>query len=112
MFKHLQKLLLIAALLVPWVTQAQTPGDLVSTFPYTCDFESTSVSGSWVTVNGTQINGWYIGTAVNATTGGSTSLYVSADNGVSNAYSSDPTSSGNGAASYSLLITIKFRFIN
>ena len=97
MFKHLQKLLLIAALLcVPWVTQAQTPGDLVSTFPYSCDFESQSDYGSWVTVNGTQENGWYIGSAVNATTGGTQSLYVSNDAGVHNTYGANTS-----AASYS-----------
>ena len=87
MKKHLQRLLLIAAMiLVPWVTQAQTPTDPISTFPYTCDFEGSGDSASWVTVNGTQENGWYVGNAANATTGGSYSLYVSNNSGTSNAY--------------------------
>ena len=87
MQKHLQKLLLIVAMMVvPWVTQAQTPGDPISTFPYTCDFEGSDDSASWVTVNGTQENKWYVGSAVNATTGGSHALYVSNNSGTSNAY--------------------------
>lgn len=87
MKKRLQRLLLIAAMiLVPWVTQAQTPTDPISTFPYTCDFEGSGDSASWVTVNGTQENGWYVGNAANATTGGSYSLYVSNNSGTSNAY--------------------------
>ena len=86
MQKHLQKLLLIVAMmLVPWVTQAQTP-DSISTFPYTCDFEDPGDTALWVTLNGTQENGWYIGSAVNATTGGSNALYVSNNSGTSNAY--------------------------
>ena len=82
----LAKTLLIAALCLPWVTQAQTPGDLISTLPYSCDFESSSVYGSWVTLNGTQENGWYIGAATNATQNGSQALYVSKNSGTSNSY--------------------------
>ena len=100
MKKHLSMLILLVAMVLPWTTRAQSPGDLVSTFPYSCDFESASVSGTWVTVNGTQYSKWYIGTAVNATSGGTTSLYVSADNGVTNGYASDPSNTGTGAASY------------
>ena len=86
MQKHLQKLLLIVAMIVvPWVAQAQTP-DPISTFPYTCDFEDSGDAALWVTLNGTQENGWYVGTAVNATPSGSYSLYVSNNSGTSNAY--------------------------
>ena len=96
MQKHLQKLLLIVAMIVvPWVAQAQTP-DPISTFPYTCDFEDSGDAALWVTLNGTQENGWYVGTAVNATPSGSYSLYVSNNSGTSNAY--NVTSA---AASYS-----------
>ena len=96
MQKHLQKMLLIVAMmLVPWVTQAQTP-DPVSTFPYTCDFEDPTDSALWVTINGIQENGWYIGSAVNATVGGSNALYVSNNSGTNNAYNVNTSS-----ASYS-----------
>ena len=41
MFKHLQKLLLIASLCVPWVTQAQSDCTPISTFPVTYGFEAS-----------------------------------------------------------------------
>lgn len=53
--------------------------------PYTQDFE-TAPSG-FTLINGNEENKWVVGTAVN--NGGTTSLYVSNDNGVSNQYSSN-----------------------
>ena len=86
MVKHVQRFLLLAAMLaLAWTAQGQEP-DLISTFPYTCDFESSGDSALWVTLNGTQENGWYIGTATNATPSGSYSLYVSNNSGTSNTY--------------------------
>ena len=83
MRKHLQKLLLIVAMMVvPWVTQAQT-------FNYTCNFEDDEDTAGWVFVNGSQANQWFIGTATN--NGGSHSLYISSDNGSSNTYNSSST---------------------
>lgn len=53
--------------------------------PYICDFEDTVENNQWTFVNGTYTNIWYIGNATN--NGGSNSLYVSNDNGATNAYS-------------------------
>ena len=79
MQKHLQKLLLLAAMmLVPWVTQGQG-------FNYTCNFDSDSDTAGWVFVNGSQQNKWFIGTA--AHNSGTKSLYISNNNGTSNSYS-------------------------
>ena len=93
MFKFLSKLLLIAALCVPWAIQAQ--GDTISTFPFTCDFEDASDAGHWSYSNAA--NGWFIGTATNNTSGGTKSLYVSSNNGTGNSYS------GSACVSYAYL---------
>ena len=83
MKKHLQKLLLLAMLLaVPWVTQGQT-------FSYTCNFDNDSDTAGWVLLNSGQTNQWFIGTATH--NGGTKSLYISNDNGTSNAYSTGTT---------------------
>jgi len=60
---------------------------VAATLPFTDGFEGTP---SWILVNGTQINKWFIGTATN--NGGSKSLYVSNDNGVTNSYDVDESS--------------------
>ena len=79
MQKPLQKLLLIVAMIVvPWVTQGQE-------FNYTCNFDGDNDTAGWVFVNGTQTNKWYIGTATNNSS--PKSLYVSDNNGTSNSYS-------------------------
>lgn len=78
-------MLLIAALCVPWATQAQTPTP-VSTFPYSCDFEDATENAAWTLVNGTNDNTWVVGSAQNNTTGGGNALYVSNDNGTSASY--------------------------
>ena len=57
--------------------------------PYSTGFE-VGQDVSWMLVNGTQNNKWYIDSAVN--NGGSRSLYISDNNGSANSYS--------GAASY------------
>jgi len=57
---------------------AQTP----ITLPYTMDFERGSAA--WVLENGTQTNKWVVGTATACNS--DTSLYISNDNGISNAY--------------------------
>ena len=80
MKKHLQRLLLIVAMmLVPWVTQAQ------DAFSYSCNFDGDSDTAGWVFVNGSQQNQWFIGTATHNS--GTKSLYISDDNGASNSYS-------------------------
>ncbi|MDX9791132.1 MAG: fibronectin type III domain-containing protein, partial [Candidatus Kapabacteria bacterium] len=50
------------------------------------DFEDTV---NWTLNNGTQANKWYVGTATN--NGGTHSLYISNDNGVSNTYTFNST---------------------
>ncbi|MBR3724750.1 MAG: fibronectin type III domain-containing protein, partial [Bacteroidales bacterium] len=83
MQKHLQKLLLIAAMiLLPWVTQGQV-------FNYTCNFDNDSDTTGWVFMNGSQTNQWFIGSATNNS--GTKSLYVSNNNGTSNSYTANIT---------------------
>ena len=70
-------------------------GDPISVFPYTCGFEYDSINevdqaADWMLENGTQTNQWYVGTpgAHNGTKG----LFISNDNGATNAYSTGNTS--------------------
>ena len=60
------------------------PGEPVSEFPYTCGFEDAEDNAGWVLDNGSAANQWFIGSAVN--NGGTNALYVSNNNGTSNAY--------------------------
>jgi hypothetical protein len=60
----------------------------VTVFPYTEDWETGGTA--WTFVNGSQTNKWAVGTATN--NGGTQALYVSNDNGVSNAYSTGSAS--------------------
>ena len=60
-------------------TQAAAPAQL----PYSCSFEAVGNNG-WELLNGNQTNRWYVGAAVN--NGGSRSLYISDDGGVTNSY--------------------------
>lgn len=53
-----------------------------ATIPYTQNWETTPYN--WTINNGTQVNKWVVGSAVN--NGGSQSLYISNDNGASNTY--------------------------
>lgn len=63
-------------------TTPQIPADI----PFFCDFEQSTTPNEWTRNNNVSDNGWYIGSAVNNTQGGNQSLYISADNGVSNVY--------------------------
>ncbi len=53
--------------------------------PYICDFEDVNENNLWTFINGNFTDKWYIGGAVN--NGGTHSLYVSNNNGATNAYS-------------------------
>ena len=55
--------------------------------PFACDFEDTATNRQWVLENGENHNRWHIGTATN--NGGTQSLYITNDNGVSNNYTID-----------------------
>ncbi|MGX7668618.1 fibronectin type III domain-containing protein, partial [Flavobacterium pedocola] len=58
-----------------------TTTQIPAIMPYAETFEGTS---GWSTVNGTQTNKWFEGTAVN--NGGTRAMYVSNDSGVTNTY--------------------------
>ena len=55
----------------------------VTVFPYTNGFEEND-DNSWTIINGSLPNKWYIGNAAN--NGGSSSLYISSNNGEDNQY--------------------------
>ena len=55
--------------------------------PFICDFEDEEMNTFWAIENGTQTNKWFIGSAVNNTPDGANALYISNDNGTTNAYS-------------------------
>ena len=81
MKKHLQLLVLFAALMVPWVVQGQS---------FNSTFETTADQQAWTISNSSATNGWYIGTATN--NGGTHALYISNNNGSSAAYTISSTS--------------------
>lgn len=87
-------LLLVAMMVVPWVTQGQN-------FHYTCNFDDDSDTAGWVFVSGTQANQWFIGTAV--ANSGTKSLYVSQNNGTSNSYNATSISFSYAYQEFSLL---------
>lgn len=60
----------------------------VSTFPWDEDFETGGTE--WTLVNGSEVNQWAVGTAIN--NGGSSSLYVSDDEGTSHNYDNGTSS--------------------
>ncbi len=85
MKKQVRFLLLMAAFLVPWVTQAQGVPTSIN-----CTFENDSDTAGWVFVNQLNANNWYIGSAT--ANGGTKSLYISNDGGTTNAYNTGNTS--------------------
>ncbi len=64
----------------------QTPAN-TARLPYVCDFEDADENSRWTFVNGSYANQWHIGSAVN--NGGTSSLYVSNDNGATNTYTTN-----------------------
>ncbi len=56
-----------------------------ATLPYVCDFEDDIENSNWTLINDTVVNAWHIGNAVYTGTEGK-ALYISNDNGVTNAY--------------------------
>ena len=68
-----------------WVPVQFTTLQVAATLPYTQDFEDATENSEWfLQTSGT--NTWHIGTATNNTTQGTTSMYISNDNGTSNSY--------------------------
>ena len=81
--KHYFSRLLLMVMFIPWVVQAQTTPAPAS-LPYSCGFEDATENANWTIVNGDATNKFFIGSAVN--NGGTQSLYISNNNGVSNDY--------------------------
>lgn len=71
-----------------WSVPYTTPTLYVApaTLPFVCDFETSTEAANWGFENDTCANQWVVGDAVNNTPNGSSALYVSNDNGVSNSY--------------------------
>jgi hypothetical protein len=74
-----------------WSAEAsfQTPEN-TARVPYICDFEDATENSHWQFFNGSHTNKWYIDSAVN--NGGTHSLYISNDNGTTNAYTVNSSS--------------------
>jgi len=90
--KHYFSRLLLMVMFIPWVLQAQTTPAPAS-LPYTCGFEDATENANWVIENGASAtNKFFIDSAVN--NGGTQSLYVSDNNGVSNRYTSSSAAAG------------------
>lgn len=69
------------------------------TLPYSCDFESGAGSEwNFYNTNSNNTNNWFVGTAANNTTGGSRAMYISNDEGVTNAATYDYGYSGSSFA--------------
>ena len=58
-----------------------------ASLPYSHSFDNTTENGQWTIVNGTCTNKWFIGNATG--NGDNTALYISNDNGTSNAYTNN-----------------------
>jgi len=78
----------------PWesLTFRTLAGEPVSTFPYLCTFAGTQ-GNSWELAGLGQANQWYVGTAAYNGAADNMGLYVSNNNGVSNAYTNTTISS-------------------
>lgn len=69
-----------------WKGVSFMTSQVAAQLPFTCDFEDATQNSEWALINGTQTNKWIIGSAVNNTDNGSNALYISNDNGTTNAY--------------------------
>ena len=73
-----------------WANKTSFQAFAPTTIPYSHDFENDEENANWTLLNGNEnFNKWYIGTAANNTNDGSTSLYISNDNGINNAYTTN-----------------------
>ena len=87
MKKRLSILMLLAAMVLPWATSAQTTN---ATVPYSTGFEvDDDVAWTLINVSTSTHALWYIGTAAHNT--GSKGLYVSNDGGSTNTYANNST---------------------
>lgn len=74
-----------------WKSAAFKTTQIAAQLPYSCDFEDSTENANWRLI-GHNTNKWVLGTAVNNTPNGHTSLYVSNNNGASNNYTNTITS--------------------
>ena len=63
----------------------------VTTLPYVCTFADSAMAAGWEPVNGSQANQWHVGTAAYCGTADNYAMYISDDNGTSNAYNNGST---------------------
>lgn len=72
------------------------PAEQVSSLPFTCNFDTPEEGNLWTILNGNQTNKWHYGTATNSIFGNTSAvsgaMYVSDNNGVSNNYNTEVTS--------------------
>jgi hypothetical protein len=74
-----------------WKSTTFNTPQIPTTVPYTCGFEDATENAQWTLLNEDQTNQWHIGTA--ASNGGEKGLYISNDNGVTNAYTTSSAES-------------------
>lgn len=80
----------------------------VKDYDYTADFESDADNKQWIVAAGGQNDVWYIGSV--AANGGTNGLYISNDNGTTNAYSEDKTSVSWAYRTIDLSVTGEYKF--
>lgn len=73
-----------------WITATFKTEENVARLPYYCDFEDTVENARWKFFLGSNTNKWVVDTAVNH--GGERALYVSNNNGATNAYTVNSSS--------------------
>ena len=84
MKKALRFLAIVALIVVPLISRAQT---VVDTVPFFCDFEDSVLNTHWHLENGSCYNFFVIDTSTNTTPGGTKSLYVTEEDHPSMPYS-------------------------
>ena len=75
-----------------WRQVTFSTSQVAAELPYTQDWEDDEENSQWQFVHSDGDNKWAVGTAVNHTEEGTQSLYVSNNNGMSNAYTNNSTS--------------------
>ncbi|MDR1591272.1 MAG: choice-of-anchor J domain-containing protein [Prevotellaceae bacterium] len=83
-----------------WASSTFTTIQTPAIPPYSKGFEDPDENALWTFVNGTQTNKWSIGSATH--NGGSKSLYISADDGITNSYNNQVASNVFARRTFSL----------
>ncbi len=74
-----------------WNSTSFRTSQIPAQLPYFCNFEDPTESSQW-SIEGSGVNQWVLGTAVNATNNGAYALYVSCDSGATNNYINNSSS--------------------